>query len=241
MAESELVQIASYATEVEAEYVRSLLRENGIHAYVDGAASNTMMSHVGTALGGVRLLTSSGNAEAAIEFLASIGDDSRSSDAAWFCGQCEETIDANFDVCWACGRERAMVEGQVPVPESETEPDRPIDADSKSQAVITSAPREPSHPYVPPGVADTATNQNFTTSSADDVDEMVLRAYRASLLGFILLPVITHAYSMYLLLRAAAQPGNLSPIGDRLWHRAFAITTIGCLMWIVLITVMLKS
>lgn len=36
MTESTLVQIASYATEVEADYVRSLLRENGIPAYVDG-------------------------------------------------------------------------------------------------------------------------------------------------------------------------------------------------------------
>jgi len=208
MTESTLVQIASYATEVEADYVRSLLREDGIPAYVDGAASNTMMSHIGTALGGVRLLTNSGNAEAAVKFLASLEDNSTHSGETWFCGECEETIDAGFQVCWACGKERHVVEGQVSAAASETRADEPNNQDS---------------------------------TQADQVDDIVLRAYRASWIGFILLPIITHAYSMYLLLRVAAQQRNLSPTGDRLWYRAFAITTIGWLTWIAVFIVITRS
>lgn len=167
-----------------------------------------MMSHIGTALGGVRLLTNSGNAEAAVKFLALLKDNSTHSVETWFCSECEETIDVGFQACWACGKERELVEGQVPAAASETGLNEPINQDS---------------------------------TQVDQVDDMVLRAYRASLIGFVLLPVITHAYSLYLLLPVTAQPDDLSSISDRLWYRAFTITTIGCLMWLVLLTVMLKS
>lgn len=234
MPESEFVRIASYATEFEADTACSLLRENGIHAFVEGGATNTMLSYVGSALGGVRLLTSSGNSQAAIELLAGVEDDSRTSEAPWFCGECAESNEANFEICWACGQERKAVEGQFPSPVADAEHGSRLDADAKSQAVFTKPSRAQSNPYVSPGVAAAPASQASQSSATNEVDEMVLRAYRAAVLGFILLPVITHAYALYLLLRVASQTGNLSTVGNGLWMRAFAITTVGCLMWLTM-------
>ena len=43
MVTSDFVEIASYANAVEAEHVRALLEENGVSAFVDGAAANTAL------------------------------------------------------------------------------------------------------------------------------------------------------------------------------------------------------
>ena len=232
MARSEFVQIGSYATEVEANYVCSLLNEQGIQAFVDGAASNTMMSYVGTALGGVRLLTSADSAAAAIEFLAGLEDDTPAPEGQWFCGECKETIDANFEICWACGKERGIVE--APAPKFEHEIDQTIDVGLDNEIVVGRPTAPSSNPYVPPGVSGSAAMENVTASSSDDIDAMVLRAYRASLFGFVLIPVVTHAYSLYLLLSLAGPQANMSAKSNRLWYVAFAITTLGCIIWIAL-------
>lgn len=53
MTDSEFRQIASFALETEAGQFKSLLEENGISAFIDGANANTMLSYI---VGGIKLL-----------------------------------------------------------------------------------------------------------------------------------------------------------------------------------------
>jgi len=56
--EEKLIILDTFLNPIEAEHWCSVLQDSGIQAFVDGAASGTALSHVGTALGGVKLLVS---------------------------------------------------------------------------------------------------------------------------------------------------------------------------------------
>ena len=116
MRTSEFQQIASYATETEAGQYRSILAQNGIDAFLDGANSNTMLSHVGTALGGVRLFVRTADAEQATQVLSARSDPNDANQSAWLCGHCQEEVDAGFDLCWSCGKSREEVGREVSTP-----------------------------------------------------------------------------------------------------------------------------
>lgn len=55
MHSTDLVTIATFPTSHEAGIARAALEASGIEAFVNEAATNTTLSHVGSALGGVKL------------------------------------------------------------------------------------------------------------------------------------------------------------------------------------------
>jgi hypothetical protein len=63
------------------------------------------------------------------------------------------------------------------------------------------------------------------------LEDWVLRAYRASLIGFFVFPIILHAYALCLLLRVAMHPERLTPQSNRRWYVAFVITICGSVTW----------
>jgi hypothetical protein len=71
---SDFVQIRACANAVEAEQIRGFLEERGVSAFVDGAMTPTALSHVGVALGGVRVLVRACDAERAREIVESADD-----------------------------------------------------------------------------------------------------------------------------------------------------------------------
>ena len=202
MSESEFIEVANFALETEARQMQSLLESNGVPAFIDGATANTMMSYVGTALGGVRLLVKKSDVAAAAEILQTINHQDATDSGPWHCGECGEDVDAGFDLCWACGRPRGEV-GQAsitPKATTETEPDDFFD-DSLD---IESNP------------ADEAT---------------LRRAWRTSIIGLCLFPVVTHLYSMYLLIRVSANGRQLSTRSQNLFYLTLAVNLIGGCVW----------
>lgn len=59
-------------------------------------------------------------------------------------------------------------------------------------------------------------------------EDLALRAFRASVLGFIIVPPVLHIYSLVLAARAAGAPGDLSPKSRRRLAVAVLFDTAAC-------------
>lgn len=176
MAHDQLVTLASYPNAAVASIVRSHLEEEGIRTYLDGETASTMMSHVGTALGGVRLMVASHDLERAVALLQDeLGERPQ---GLWACGECGETVEPDFDVCWMCGADRPEQPEVVERKSLNEEEWERIDGgrlgDAESNLETT----------------DTDTDESDETAVGDDLAE---RAWRASLLGIVFLPLTIYA------------------------------------------------
>jgi hypothetical protein len=196
----DLIPVASYPTSAEAELARGLLVGGGLEAQLDGSAISDVAGFIGTALGGVRILVRAEDAERASEVLEEAA--TASTTPAWDCPACGAEVDAGYDICWSCGRlhsDAASIEragddtpGEMerhaecaPVeripPGSEVEPcphcgeDIPVDSE-----------------HCP------ACGEPLQESPAEDA---LRRAWRAALIGIVLLPGVLHLYSIYQLHR----------------------------------------
>jgi len=230
--ESSLIQIASFGNPVEAEQVRLVLENQGIAAFVDGANASNVLSHVGTALGGVRLLVAQHDVARATEIIRSSEGTTGSAEDAWFCGHCREEVDAGFDVCWSCGKDRDEVEQPFPHPSSESSSEATeqvdVDVDHVTENFAPERPAEDKlNPYASP-LADSIPVPSEVKPSAETivdpaVEAMLLRAWRASILGLVFFPILLHFYSMYLLIRASTLRTGFTPAGNRRFYQAFAV------------------
>lgn len=209
-----LVRIANFASQTEAEHAASKLQELGINAFVEGGAVATALSHVGSALGGVKLLTQASDVDRAQEALARW----RPVDADdWYCAACDETLAASFEICWSCGKLRADVAGEPPQQE-QAEERRPLRA----------ASRDLTNPYV-------ASNVSESLPSTNTAEALVARAHRLACIGTFTLPGILHLYSLTLLVRATWAPEPLSPRSHVLWMTALLINLANLVFWPVFV------
>jgi hypothetical protein len=102
-----LVTLESFPNTISAEQARIALAAEGIQAFVEGGATDTLLSHVGSALGGVKLTVRESDVQRAAAILSeSFAEDKG---ANWHCRDCDEEVDAGFDVCWSCGKNRDEV------------------------------------------------------------------------------------------------------------------------------------
>jgi hypothetical protein len=237
---SDLSQIASYANAVEAEQMRAILEEHGVAAYVEGATVNTALSFIGNTLGGVKLLVPKSDAEKAVAIIHTLGGASETPGGDWFCGECEETVDAGFEVCWSCGQSRADVQRPFPatVAGQPTEPVgephhhveiEPDDITEEDRLNPYASPRDNTPP--PKISADEDIRIN------PEAEAMLLRAWRASVIGLVMCPLIIHMYSMYLLIRASMLTSTFSPAGTRRFYLALLINVfLGCAVGVFFLT-----
>jgi hypothetical protein len=231
MAVPEFVDVTACANEAEAQQVRNVLGEYGISARVDGGAVNTALSFVGPAnLGGVRILVPAADAERAAEIVRSLGVADETSGAAWYCGKCEETIDGDFQICWSCEEERSAVEAPFPNSGDETQKRVDFDREANAGASLGTTEFDLSNPYASPQTQAAAEDPEkyAPLEINEEAEAMLLRAWRAAIIGIVFIPVLTHFYSMYLLFRAAAMVENFSPQGKKRFYRAFAVDLAAC-------------
>ncbi|MGE0606943.1 MAG: hypothetical protein AB7O62_07610 [Pirellulales bacterium] len=103
---SELVTVATFLTPEHAELARGMLQSEGVRAYIaDGAVIG---NHWGltNAVGGVKLQVGDRDVRTARRILDEFQDRKEAdeqSGSPWTCPNCQEQVDANFDLCWSCG------------------------------------------------------------------------------------------------------------------------------------------
>lgn len=236
-----MVDIARFASEIEARHLSSVLAEHGIDAFVQGSATSSALSYVGSAIGEIRLQTAAEDATRALAVLSEHRLAKIQSDAAWYCGSCQVEVDPGFEVCWNCGRDRAEIQGPFPPLESSVVED---DGGKEGEAPVR-LEQDPSNPYATPRTH----APNPATSSTKDVKEqeedprveqMLEHAYRAAVIGFVVFPFLVHAYSMYLLIRAAVSAERFTPRADRLWTWTFVLNVLAAFYWLVFLSLALR-
>ncbi|MCA9153602.1 MAG: hypothetical protein KDA38_02395, partial [Planctomycetales bacterium] len=250
MARTRLITLATFENAGQAYAAQGCLAARGIMAQVDGDVSHTALSYVGSALGGVKLLVLAEDADAARECLATADPDSTDDSGPWQCDKCQEEVDAGFDVCWSCGatREEAAIPlKHVPLraevlpslPAVENEPDA-SDPNDHSKLHL---PRDPKNPYAAPTQVGAVNRASIVEERGgdDETEALVLRAWRASIIGLVFWPGILHFYSMWLLLRAAfSKSEELSPTASRRFKLALAVNILAAAFLAVAINAFLR-
>lgn len=204
MAQPKLEKIQVYANEFEAQAACNFLEEKGIVAFIDGANGQTALSYIGPALAGVKLLVADTNAERAMQALAT-RDQNDENLGPWTCRTCFSEVDEGFEVCWKCGSLRAEAEW-IPDESDSTDEIGDISFSANANEIVADPRVETGSPYQIPMV-----EAALAGEPSNDVvlaNEQVERAWRAAILGVVLLPGITHIYSLYLLLQAAMLPSD---------------------------------
>lgn len=241
MASPEFVEITATANVAEAEMLRSVLEESGVRAFVDGAAANTALSHIGPALGGVKVFVRTVDAEQALEIIEEIRAESNVSTEPWFCGTCEESIDGSFDVCWSCGQDRANAERPFPAVRDEEESSDDGEGDELIDLPIPDRSEDDeANPYATPMTTEPTVPDNRPPEINEAAEVMLERAWRASIIGFVFLPFIMQLYSIYLLIRAATITDTFSPIGRKRFNRSMAANMIAACIYGLIIAIIFR-
>ncbi|MCC6509260.1 MAG: DUF2007 domain-containing protein [Pirellulaceae bacterium] len=214
--ESPLHLVATVSLPFEAEHIQQVLQSAGLEVYVDGLHGANNFAFNAT-MGSIKVRVRAPDAARAEEILREARN---KVGTAWYCGRCSETNEANFDMCWKCGGERTEVEGQPPASTAPTATSRPTvhpdDLLSPYRTGDSNAGFNPS-PYATPGSPPSAPDPAQVPSSARDeqaleeLDDVIQRAYRASVFGLVTLPILLHIYSLITLLGALSIPAPFSP------------------------------
>ncbi|MEE2936180.1 MAG: DUF2007 domain-containing protein [Planctomycetota bacterium] len=205
---SALTSIRSCSDRFEAESLRIRLAEAGIRAVITGTDMETALG-----LGGagtmrlVRLEVATENAERATLILAEDEHMARTA-GPWICSRCREQNAATFEVCWSCSKRR-LDENQ----QEQTD----TFALQAAMAATTTPQTFPSHDSseetesVNPDQSFFAETDDVSEAilTRDDerigtLDEDVLRAFRAAVVGAMVFPPLVSFYSLFLLIRLPA-------------------------------------
>jgi len=104
MAEN-LKTLATFTTPIEADIVRNRLEAAGVQAFLGDEQSIGWLWHLGTALHGVKVLVAEADLPRALEILEEAQLPAAEGRPAqpWSCPKCGAEVDAEMEVCWACG------------------------------------------------------------------------------------------------------------------------------------------
>lgn len=201
-----LIQIDSFFDGLAAYQAQNWLNHEGIPAFVEGANANSAL-YVGSALAGVKLLVAGEDQERARialrQYHSEIPDRT-----AWYCGDCEEFNEPSFDLCWSCGKNREEVETPGPTSSHRRHSEAADDESVETEVSVAGVPQsiESGNPYQPPMVMMPAMPNrkpqlDEQTEAIEKTEEIIQRAWRASVLGLgLVFPIpILHAYSVMLL------------------------------------------
>lgn len=201
---TELQLLETVSLPYEAQHLKMLLEVAGIDAFIEGInASNTF--GMNALMGSIKIKVRASDLPSARQVLREELLRMSQSGEAWYCGNCKETNEPSFDICWKCGGAREEVQAERPTsqPPATERPTKEIVAEELVSPSPVRAPYNPT-PYAPPQSEPELPPRSDSASSAaqEEYNETIERAYRASILGLITLPGVMHLYSLILLLGA---------------------------------------
>lgn len=237
----ELRIVGTFATPVEADAVRALLDAAGIRSVLADEATVGMNWLLGNAVRGVKVLVADDDLVRAVQIVSEAADAAhefaRRQDKPpnWTCLLCGEEVSGDFNVCWSCGATRdgaADPEFERDAEAEEASPAAAKNYDSAERddaAAVDEVPvarHNESNPFRAPvaplvGVPQEASAEDDEYFSEND--EIALRAWKASILGFFYCPGLLHLYSTSLLLSLALNGRGLSRQARRRCALAWAI------------------
>ncbi|RCS52632.1 hypothetical protein DTL42_07275 [Bremerella cremea] len=235
MPSPEFKRIASWLNAADAEHAKAVLNWNGIDAFLEGADLKTSLSYIGTALGDVKLVVRTVDAERASKLLQALIQESRDPQTSpWFCGACEEVVDAGFDLCWSCGQERSKVEAPFPeVADLASEPSGSDTTDPDNALLPPASGTTQTNPYAPPLVRQMQEPIDDEANLAqEEADDLVIQSANAAVLG-ILIPLFGTLYSLFLLFAALRLSWTFSPEIRKQIVQSLVVNAVVGAIWLV--------
>ncbi|QDU78201.1 hypothetical protein Pan97_52850 [Bremerella volcania] len=234
MPTSEFLKVASYANAADADHLKAVLQDHGIRAFVDGGDLQTSLSYIGSALGGVHVMVRSVDAEKALEIKEELSHESHEQTGdPWFCGACQEVVDAGFQVCWSCGGDRSDVEATMPEAAelNDEEEEEPL-PDESDQPLPDTAYFDESNPYASPQAKVAGAEQPAKPSEiSEEAEAMLVRAWRAAIIGLTFMPILANIYSMYMLFAALKESSQFTSEGNWRFNGAFVLNMLSGIAW----------
>jgi hypothetical protein len=228
-------RIASFDTDFEANCAKQYLEQQGIAAQIEGATSAATLSIASSAIGGAKLFVEVGNASRATAALSELRTASSTGDQDWWCRRCRVEVDAGFGCCWNCGQDRDVIGEKITDNLSANQsPTAIVNKGDESVFDGSLVPAGPAsdNPYAAPLTLESAAVVAAKDPHIDfeAADELITRAWRASIVGLLLCPVLLHLYSGYLLILASRASSSFSPRSTRLFYVTAAVDLVaGCL------------
>ncbi len=235
-----LTTIYSYESPTEAHAAKNRLEAAGIAAFVADESAASMLSYVGSAIGGAKLQVAESDAKRSLIIL--FPDETQGGDAEastpWRCKTCDEIISADFDACWSCGGFRSKVEDPTFDPATASAEDvdakkedfasNETDGSTLMDAVGATVDGKPNPYYSGRLTAESLEAEQPMQPTADDVEALVNRAWRAAVIGVVVCSMfmILNIYSAWLLIRVAASETELSPGGIWKYRLAWAVNIL---------------
>lgn len=218
-----LVRIATYWNSFDAETAKLHLDRYGIPSIVSSGAMNAMLGELGGTLSPIELLVREEDMErttlALDEFLSQGGKEN------WTCRKCREEVPGTFLICWSCGGDRATHEAPTFKEAGELDESSSVEIDAetfveRNHAMLATDPSSLLLPYAPPNTLSSSArllangSKAPSASSTAELEAIVDRAWKAAIIG-ILLPVVLHFYSLYLLCQSCRSSEPLSVAHQR--------------------------
>jgi hypothetical protein len=250
-----LVVLASFTTPVEADLVIAVLQAEGIRARISDEATTGWLWHLSGAVGGAKVLIREEDEPRAREVLLRLEEERRAElsegslpTAPWVCAKCGERLSEEFEVCWKCGTAFDASttiddanDPAAPRPDTPTDTRRPEPLQGGTWTCSTCAATVHADDRTCPECGTSTegrVNPYFTRAGAPadspkpvprigpDAEVLVTRAWRAAVIGVVLLPPLLSLYSMWLLVNVGLRPEGLSPAGTRKFYGALVVNIV---------------
>jgi len=206
-----IVTLVRFNDPMEAALARNQLAEAGIPVMLSGDTSGGLFAGMGGAFGTVHLEVAEENYERALDILE---------------GRDEEKGEEPNDTSNAIKAPDTVVRKAVPEPEPE-----------ESDQIQATVPTRDSVPERSSKDADETDDVQLEWTA----DEFATRAWRAAVFGCLILPVLLHLYSVWLLIRLGTHTGELSSSGTRRMYGALLIDGVVLGGFFIFIRTMMRS
>ena len=188
---------------IEAETIRIRLSVEGIDAFITGTDAATALSMGGAGTDRlIRVEVPEKDVQFAYDLLQ---EDKRLAIAAgpWICGRCIEQNEAAFELCWKCNKKRDETDERGRLDDPADSMQRAGDESIQNAAAGRAPQGDHANPYRPVVLpADHRVQTMAKTVHANEtIRDDVMRAFRASVVGILVLPPLLTIYSFTLLLR----------------------------------------
>ncbi|MCP4189726.1 MAG: hypothetical protein GY768_03770 [Planctomycetaceae bacterium] len=250
---SRLINIATFDEVADAYMFRNQLERRGIAAVVHEPSVASALWQLSVSGGGAKLQVHTADASKARALLLAQLTPEAAAELSqfWRCEACEEIVDPGFDVCWSCSKARGEVEDQGFEPTLATVGIAGVDLEDDSQdcpalvitrssAESTETAADPSDRAVHASAASPDSTRMMVENPARAADEMVMRAWRAAIMGLFICPPLLNIYSMCLLVRVGWGAAKTSPKASRRFYAAMVVNllstfSLGFYRWVELI------
>jgi len=204
----EMVTIATFGDPIEAQVIKNRLEEEGITAFITGGESGGLFAGMGGAFGLVRLLVAEKDEERALAILDETAEEDLPD---------EPDTDPVTSIRAAGGNE--------PDEDEDSEPDGRIQSvpGVKEAAALPRSPRGDAPAVKLADNDDDETEEPRVDWGAEDY---AARAWKAAVLGVLILPPLLHLYSIWCIIRLYSIDEELSPAGRRKFYGALFIDVL---------------